>query len=142
MARSEARSTSLTKSAGDLVSQVSWSRLAAPARTISAPRTAAATQVARSPRRSTRAASESDGVACEGSGALIASRNVSNFQRNTAFGRAAHRQLPRGREELGAIAAPAPDHHLHRGLSRHHGGVRSRPAARAAPRHGDLAAGG
>src|SRR5438094_1028622 len=98
-ARSALRSTSLTKSAGPLVSQRTAWRCAAALRITSAARTAAATHVANNARAS---ASTFFAVACPVFSALLASRDVTDFQRDSALGRAAPRQLPRGGEELGA----------------------------------------
>src|SRR5688572_32534148 len=78
----------------------------------------------------------SPSVPCPAFWALLPSRNVTDLQRNSAVRRAAHRELPGGREELGGTAAQAPVHHLHRRLSRDHRPIRSGKAARAPPRDG------
>src|SRR5438034_10683287 len=114
-ARSALRSTSLTKSAGPLVSQRTAWRCAAALRITSAARTAAATHVANNARAS---ALTFFAVACPVFSAHLASRDVTEVQRCSVLSQTSSRQLRRVGDVLGATGTSAPVYCQHRRLSR------------------------
>src|SRR6478752_3684228 len=111
MIRSAPVSTSVTKSVADLLRHSmiarSWAR---------APMNAAAAIAAVSMCASSAAASNE--LSCTTICALVAWSDVDNLQRDSTFGRAAHRELPRRRQELGRAAEQIRMHLLYRRLSR------------------------
>src|ERR1035437_1556962 len=71
---------------------------------------------------------------CSGTLHSVLFGDGTHLQRHSAFGRAAHRKLSRGGEELGAIAAPVRVVLLRGELPRHHRRLRAGGTGAAHPR--------
>src|SRR5947209_2141066 len=97
MIRSAPVSTSLTKSVADFARHSIPERFASRARMNRAASIAAASMCASN-------AAASVELSCTAICALVAWSDVENIQRDSTFGRAAHRELPRRRQELGRAA--------------------------------------
>src|ERR1035437_2716406 len=120
---SAVRSTSLTKSVAPFSRQtISRTRGVASRMTVAA---ACAASSATASRLAGESGASGAIRGCSGTRHSILLVDGTNLQRHPAFGRASPRKLPRGGEELGAIAAPVRVVLLRRELPRHYGALRA-----------------